>query len=306
MKLLNFSNRFPDEKSCRDYLKDQREKQGLCCKKCDCQKMYWFENAGYWECSHCRAKRNLCAGTIMEKSKMPLRMWFECIHLMTATKKSFSALEMQRQLQHKRYEPVWYMMQKIRRSMGKRDKKYQLSGTIELDDSFFEIVDLTNENRKELVTGRGSLKQQKVLVMVESEPNPLQQDKFKKKRVMGFVKMVTMDDLSSVGVNYEIKKSVAPNSTIISDAFRGFSRLNEVVYNHIPQITPSKQAHEKLPWVHTTISNAKKIMLGVHHSIGKPYLQNYLNEFCYKLNRRTFSTDLFDSMLTAGASDTWY
>jgi hypothetical protein len=34
-------------------------------------------------------------------------------------------------------------------------------------------------------------------------------------------------------------------------------------------------------------------------------MQNYLNEFTYKLNRRTFSTDLFDRLITCGLSGTW-
>ena len=64
-----------------------------------------------------------------------------CIELMTLTKKSFSALEMQRMLGHKRYEPIWFMMHKIRRVMSKRDEKYQLKGSLEFDEGFFERVD---------------------------------------------------------------------------------------------------------------------------------------------------------------------
>jgi len=66
----------------------------------------------------------------MEQSKLSYRMWLMAIHLVTATKKSFSALELQRQLGHQRYEPVWYMLQKIRCLMGKRDGKFKLAGYI--------------------------------------------------------------------------------------------------------------------------------------------------------------------------------
>jgi len=201
---------------------------------------------------------------------------------------------------------VWLMMQKVRRTMGKRDKKYKLSGPIELDDAFFEIVDLEESKEPELMRGRGSRKQQKVLVMVESKPNPKQENPNKKKRAMGYVKMVTMDDLSSVGINYEVRKSVERDSSLLTDGYHSFAKLGEVVDEHLPETVPSKEAHKKLPWVHTVISNAKRLFLGVHHSIGKAYLQNYLNEYCYKLNRRNFSSDLFDRMLVAGANDTWY
>ena len=53
----------------------------------------------------------------MESSNLSFRKWFIVIHLMTSTKKGFSAKEIQRQLGQKRYEPIWYMMQKIRMAM---------------------------------------------------------------------------------------------------------------------------------------------------------------------------------------------
>lgn len=75
---------------------------------------------------------------------------------------------------------------------------------------------------------------------------------------------------------------------------------------HKAMIVPLKEARKKLPSVHTVISNEKTIFLGVHHSTGNEYLQNYLNEFCYKSNHRKFRSDLFDRMIIAGANDTWY
>ena len=64
-----------------------------------------------------------------------------CIELMTLSKKSFSALEMQHMLRHKRYEPICFIMHKIRRVMSKHEEKYQLKGWIEFDEGFFERVD---------------------------------------------------------------------------------------------------------------------------------------------------------------------
>jgi len=55
----------------------------------------------------------------MHKSKLPYRYWFLAMHLLTSTKKSFSAKELQRQLGHKRYQPVWHMAHKLRETMGK-------------------------------------------------------------------------------------------------------------------------------------------------------------------------------------------
>jgi hypothetical protein len=305
MNLLNFNKRFPTEEACRLYLKERREAEGIVCKKCGGTKHYWFANMQIWKCAECYSRKSLRAGTLMEKSHLPVKTWFMCIHLMTSVKKSFSALEMQRQLGLKRYEPVWYMMQKIRRSMGKRDKKYKLRGQIELDDAFFEIVDLEHDEEDQK-RGRGSKKQKKVLVMVESTANQNQTNPHKKNRIMGFVKMISVSDLSANRVNYEIKNYINPNSVIISDSYHSYDKVYKVVDTHLPMIVPAKEADKKLPWVHTVIANAKRLFLGIHHSIGKTYLQNYLNEFCYKLNRRNFKSDLFDRMIIAGANSTWY
>jgi ribosomal protein L37AE/L43A len=305
MNLFDFNKRFPDEESCAKYLKDKREEEGVVCSKCGGTKHYWLESMKLWKCANCSTRMNLRAGTMMEKTKIPLKVWFEIIHLMTSTKKPFSALEMHRQVQTKFYEPVWFIMQKIRITMGKRDARYKLQGDIEIDDAFFEVVDLEEKEDVELKRGRGSQRQSKVLVMVESVPNPKQQNPHKKNRIMGFAKMIVMDDLTTTGINYEVSKSISPSSIVVSDGYHSFAGLSQVVDKHISMVVPKKEAHIKLPWVHTVIANSKRNLLGVHHSIGKQFLQNYLNEFTYKLNRRTFESDLFDRMISAGLNDNW-
>jgi len=47
------------------------------------------------------------------------------------------------------------------------------------------------------------------------------------------------------------------------------------------------------------ISNAKRNLLGINHQIKDDYLQNYLNEFCYKTNRRYCVVNLFDRLMVA-------
>lgn len=142
--------------------------------------------------------------------------------------------------------------------------------------------------------------------MVESESNPDQANPHKKKRAMGYIKMIIMDNVKSTAINYEVAKSVDSNATLITDGMPGFAKLKEIVSRHKYFIVPKKEAGKTLPWVHTVIANAKRLFLGIHHSIGKDYLQNYLNEYCYKLNRRNFQSDLFDRMIVAGVNDTWY
>jgi len=70
MNLLSFNKKFPSEESCRLHLKEMRERQGIVCKKCGCEKHYWFANMQLWKCAGCGARLSLRAGTLMEKSHL--------------------------------------------------------------------------------------------------------------------------------------------------------------------------------------------------------------------------------------------
>jgi len=52
------------------------------------------------------------------------------------------------------------------------------------------------------------------------------------------------------------------------------------------------------------ISNAKRLLLDIHHSIGNDYLQSYLDEYCYKFNRRYFDS-IFDRVIITSVSYQW-
>jgi hypothetical protein len=57
---------------------------------------------------------------------------------MTITKNGISAKEIQQQLEHNRYEPVCYMLSKIRVSLGARDDRSKLKGFTEMDEVFLK------------------------------------------------------------------------------------------------------------------------------------------------------------------------
>ena len=54
-----------------------------------------------------------------------------------------------------------------------------------------------------------------------------------------------------------------------------------------------------LPWVHIAISNAKASMRDMYHGVRLEFLQEYLNEFCYKFNRMHFGDGIFDRLVFA-------
>lgn len=305
MNLMEFNERFPDEHCAMMAVKELREKQGVICRKCGHDRHYWQQTVVSFQCKKCGARQRLRSGTIMEQSKLPYRMWLMAIHLVTATKKSFSALELQRQLGHSRYEPVWYMLQKIRSVMGKREEEYQLAGYIELDDAFFEIGDPHQKPNK---AGRGSTGKAGVLVAVESEPteNQFRKKNRKEGRKCGNLAMYVVPNINSTQVASLVDAKINPAATVHTDGHKSYNKLDQLVDRHHVTISNDPKRTSKLfPWVHTAISNAKRVIIGIHHSVHSPFLQNYLNEFCWKFNRRYDQKNQFDRLLHTGLQYRW-
>lgn len=287
MNLISFTKQFPNEESCRQHLKEQREKQGIVCSKCGCVHHYWKKNRNEWQCKKCGHRTTLTSGTVMHGTKLPIMYWYIAMHLLTSTKKSFSALEMQRQLGHNRYQPIWELMHKLRNVMGQRDAEYQLCGSIELDEGFFSTQRDETEKDKPLKAGRGSQRKAKVLVMAES--TPVEGSKMNIKKQVGHIKMVVIPNLKASTIDVEVVDNIKKESSLITDASSSYVHFKNLVNEHTSQVIAPKEVGKVLPWVHIVISNAKRLLLDIYHDVKTEFLQSYLNEFCYKFNRRNIN-----------------
>lgn len=137
MKLLEFNRHFGSEEECEKFLKERREEEDIVCAGCGGKRHRWDGYNKRWVCCGCGHETTLRSGTVMHGSKLPLLYWFTAMHLLTFTKKTFSASEMQRQLGHKRYQPIWEMIHKLRSVTGQRNGEYDLADAIELDKGYF-------------------------------------------------------------------------------------------------------------------------------------------------------------------------
>lgn len=314
MNFKQFFQQFPNEETCKNHFKSYRDNAGVTCKKCQSTEHYWLSTISYYKCKGCGFRTSLKSGTVMENSKLPYQYWYMAFMLVTSTKKSFSALEIQRQIEHKFYEPIWAMMHKIRSVMGQRENEYKLENAIEMDEAFFITTAPIEKDKygkrlpkKKMRPGKGSPRAATVLVMTESIPNFNQTDKNKSDRAVRFIKMIHIDDNKGEAITKEVKKNInCSNAVITTDGANHYSKLHTIVRDHSYVKMTYMPAHKVLPWVHKTISNAKRNFLGIHHSIGRNYTQNYINEFCFKFNRRDDSLDLFDRVLNVAVNYQWY
>lgn len=295
MNLIDFNKKFPSEEACVAYFKTKREAQGVVCAKCGCVHHKWKSYRNQWECKECGHRTGLKAGTVMHSSKLPLMTWFIAIHLITSTKKSFSAAELKRQLGISCYQTVWEMLHKIRNVMGQRDSQYKLNGAIELDDAFFTISLDSDVKDEPLKRGRGSQRKAKVLVIAESQPSEKTDKRHSIQKAVNHIKMIVIDDFKAPTLDAEVIKWINSNAEITTDDSKSYTNFKNLVKSHTSQVVEPKNISKVLPWVHIVISNAKRLLLDIHHDIKLEFLQSYLDEFCYKFNRRKL--DVFERLM---------
>ena len=297
MNLFSFTAHFGTEEDCRNHFKAQRDLQGVICSKCSSKEHYWKKDKWSYECKSCKYRTSLRKGTIMEFSKLSFLVWYKTMFLMSATKKGFSAKEIQTQLGLKRYEPVWAMVHKLRAAMGNRDSQYTLQDMVEFDEAYFSVA--VNEIEKsKSIRGKGAKGKQNVGVFAESIPleDP---ETGKKSKFCGYFKAIVLPTHKSGEVNEVIEENLDEQCIVFTDKSTSYVDISEFVELHVTEKSSKETTGETLKWVHIAISNAKRNLLGNYHKIKRKYLQLYLNEFIYKLNRRYFGDKLFERLIIA-------
>ena len=127
---------FPDEASCLAYLARLRWPDGFVCPSSACDGHdAWLTDRHLYVCTSCRRQVSLTAGTIFEKTRVPLVQWFRAAWLVMSEKNGMSALGLQRQLGLASYQTAWTMLHKFRTAMV-RPGREKLHGEIEVDETY--------------------------------------------------------------------------------------------------------------------------------------------------------------------------
>ena len=168
-----------------------------------------------------------------------------------------------------------------------RDARYTLEGMIEFDQGYF-TVESSQVEKSKAKRGRGAAGKQNVAIGEESIPLEDIATGKKSKHCRYFKAKVLQTH----------KKQEA--TIVFSDQSTSYVDIADYLELHLTEKSDKKTTKETLQWVYITINNAKRNLLGNYHKIKGKYLQLYLNEFIYKLNRRYFGEKLFDKLVMDG------
>ena len=115
----------------------------------------------------------------------------------------------------------------------------------------------------------------------------------KEPRGLGRCRMAILADASAASLHPFVTAHVEPGATVITDAWQGYSGIDELGYvrDRRSQRAARLRGDDPfalLPDVHRVASLAKRWLLGTHQgSVDEAHLQSYLDEFVFRFNRRT-------------------
>ncbi len=113
--LQQFQKLFPTDAACAAWLEKAKWPRGFICPHCGARDdpVRLKSRPGVLACRKCRRQTSLTVGTVMQRTHMPLTVWFWGAYLVSSTP-NISAVQFQRELGLNGYETAYKMLHKLR------------------------------------------------------------------------------------------------------------------------------------------------------------------------------------------------
>ena len=279
MTYSRFLELYPDNDACLEYLKDKFFPDGSECPSCGKPtKFHRIKSRAAYSCQYCRHQAYPTAGTIFHKSTVSLQLWFFAIYLMSSTRCGISAKQLEREI-GVTYKTAHRMFKQIRTLLSDENDA-PLAGNVEVDETAYGGKARAHERGHIKKTHRPT-----VLGMVERG---------------GRVRARIISDRGTRAIHGAVKQHVLPASMLFTDEwdayktvapnYRGHKRIK-----HLAKVYVDGDTHTQT--VEGFFGLFKNGVRGVYHAISTTYLQDYLNEYTFRYNRRNSAEPMFYAML---------
>jgi hypothetical protein len=205
---------FSADADCLDYLEWLRWPDGFVCADCGhCGG--WRLGDGRFRCAACRAASSVTAGTIFDRTRTPLTVWFWATWLFATQKDGVSAQSLQRALDIGSYQTAWAMLHRLR-SVLVRPGRELLTGRVEVDETYM--------GGEEPGLRGGRAKGKKVLVAVAVE--------LRQPKGFGRCRLAPIADASAASLHPFLTAHVAEGATVVTDGWQGYHGVAKLGYAH--------------------------------------------------------------------------
>ncbi len=271
---VDFLRRFCDRDSCYSYLAHHKWKDGFFCHFCGSKEEYKCAKLNHKRCKKCQRLISPTMDTLFHKVKFGIEKAFYVVLKMSGTTKSVSAEQLSKTIGINRKTALLFQ-QKVRLAM-KSSKNHPLEGQVEVDEAFIG-------QKEEGQIGRGAQQKAQIVVAVE------------KNGATGVKRMYArkIENASASELKMIFEKQISRGATILTDKWKGYSPLAETYDIRQEKSEPDKN----FKVMHRCIQQLKSWIRGIHHSVNHDYLQGYLDEFCFRINRSRHKNTIFDNLL---------
>lgn len=293
MNFFEFQTKFPTQEAVITHFIQVRYGERVACSSCGGVRVYQRKDRlKVFDCNDCGGTFSVFQGTIFEHSPTDLRIWMYAIHLFLNGKKGISGYQLQRET-GVTYKTAWRILKQIRLAMGNAENQEFIDTVIEIDETYIggkPRKDNKHDNEDDdSKRGRGTKKTPVVGVL--DRENKKIHAKIAKPNKEG--KKLTGKQLMDV-----LNQVCKGKNLIITDEFRSYNALKTTKHIHL------RVNHQEMfarGDVHTNNiesfwATLKRGVLGIYHHVSVEYLQDYINEFCFRYNHRG-DTGMFDLVL---------
>src|SRR5260370_17601080 len=98
--------------------------EGFKCPRCAAAEYCEIRDRQPLQCRRCRYQSSLIAGTILQGTKLPMRVWFRAMHLLAQGKKGLSNIELGRRLGIST-NAAWRVQHNLMQAMVEPHRRYK-------------------------------------------------------------------------------------------------------------------------------------------------------------------------------------
>jgi transposase-like protein len=254
-----FEARFATEEDCRAYWIEARWGGTPVCARCRSARVWTIRAGTTFECADCGHQTSLTSGTVLEKTRKPLKMWFRAVFEISTRRTGISAMDLMRIMGFGSYKTAWTWLHKLRSALV-RPEREPLGPFVQVDEA--------------LVGGKGGPHKELVLVAAEAG---------------GRVRLAHADNNDQATLKRFADAQIAPDARVVTDGHAGYSdkSLGERPHEAKVQTKAEQRDSDAVQSCHWTISLVKRWLLGTHAgAVGSKHLQAYLDEYAFRHNRR--------------------
>lgn len=294
----DFSMMFADDAACEAYLARWRWPDGPRCAACGSPEVTRLQTRALWQCRECRHQTSVTAGTVLHRSKTPLRTWLYAFWQLGRRKNSISALQFMREVGIGSYKTAWALLHKVRRVLGEHVQWALKEGKVEVDEAMVG----GRKGRIARHLGRDG-----AWLVAAVERIDVVGKNGRRYRRSGSARARVVRKADSATLLEFVADNVDEGATVVTDGLGSYKHLGEIGFKHEAHVLggSGRLTDAVLPKVHLLFSNVKAWVNGTFHGVSGKYLELYVNEYLYRFNRRHHDEDIVGFISRRVTSHKW-